>query len=228
MKNYVIATRVTAILSLISFFIAVIIQYFCCGVAKAEFWCNVCLGVFGSSLLTFITSIIGYFTDKRKTMESFLYSTYSLLHIIKQYDINWSLENKIDFYLNYLDTDKSIWDSQFGAIYFMFDINDKDFKYIFNNIYKPVLDFNQAISEHECHFRWHKSGSGSNTAVMKIFISELENVFIKRVNSEYSRDSGEQTFVVVIKNQLVNTVMAELNGRYYELMYNKRNERGDK
>jgi len=222
MKNYVIATRVTAILSLISFSIAVIIQYFCCGVAEAEFWCNVCLGVFGSSLLTFITSIIGYFADKRKAMESFLYSTYSLLHIIKQYDINWSLENKIDFYLNYLDIDKSIWDSQFGAIYFMFDYKDKNFKYIFNNIYKPVLDFNQAISEHEYHFRWHKSGSSSNTAVMKIFISELENLFIKRENSEYSRDSGEKTSVVVIKNQLVNSVLSELNGRYYELMYNKR------
>jgi hypothetical protein len=227
MKNYVIATRVTAILSLISFSIAVIIQYFCCGI-KAEFWCNVCLGIFGSSLLTFITSIIGYFTDKRKTMESFLYSTYSLLNIIKQYDINWSLENKIDFYLNYLNIDKSIWDSQFGAIYFMFDINDKNLKYIFNNIYKPIFDFNQAISKHEYHFRWHKDGSGSNAAVMEVFISELENLFIKRVNSEYSRNSGEKTSVVVIKNQLVNTVMEELNGRYYELMYNKRNERGDK
>ena len=96
MKNYVIATRVTASLSFISFFIAVIIQYFCCDVT-AEFWCNVCLGVFGSSLLTFITSIIGYFTDKRKTLESFLYSTYSLLHIIKQYDINWELEKRLIF-----------------------------------------------------------------------------------------------------------------------------------
>lgn len=227
MKNYVMATRVTASLSFISFFIAVIIQYFCCG-ATAEFWCNVCLGVFGSSLLTFITSIIGYFTDKKKTMESFLYSTYSLLHIIKQYDINWELEKKIDFYLNYLDVDKSIWDFQFGAIYFMFDVKDKNFKYIFNNIYKPVFDFNQAISKHEYHFRWHKDGSGSNTAVMERFVSELENLFIKRVNSEYSRDSGEQTSVIVIKNQLVNTVMAELNGRYYELMYNKGNERGNK
>ncbi len=227
MKNYVIATRVTASLSFISFFIAVIIQYFGCG-ATTEFWCNVCLGVFGSSLLTFITSIIGYFTDKRKTMESFLYSTYSLLHIIKQYDINWELEKKIDFYLNYLDIDKSIWDFQFGAIYFMFDINDKNFKYIFNNIYKPIFDFNQAISKHEYHFRWHKDGSGSNAAVMEVFIPELENLFIKRENSEYLRDSGEITSVVVIKNELVNTVMAELNGRYYELMYNKRNERGDK
>lgn len=221
MKNYVIATRVTSGLSIISFFATILIHYLCRG-AEADFWCNVCLAIFGSALLTFITSIIGYFTDKRNTLESFSYSTRSLLHFINQYDINWELEKKIDFYLSYVDVDKSLWDSQLGAIYFINDFHKEKFKYIYNSIYKPILNFNQAISKHEFLFRWHKDGSGKNDTVMAEFVSELEELFMQKISNEHLLDNGKTVCVTSIKNYLVSAVNSELNGKYYDLMYNKK------
>lgn len=221
MRNYVIASRMTAVLTTISFLAIILIHYLCCG-AEADFWCNVCLAIFGSALLTFITSIIGYFTEKRNTLESFAYSTRSLLHVINKYDVNWELEKKIDFFLDYVDIDKSLWDFQLGAIYFMNDFQKEKFKYIYSTIYKPILVLNQAANKHEFHFRLHKDGIGKNEAVMADFVSELEDMFIKKITNKHLIDGGEAICTTSIKNQLVSLILSELNGRYYDLMYNKK------
>lgn len=227
MKNYVIVVRITAILSFFSFFAIMYIHYYCCG-TEADFWCNVCLAIFGSALLTLISSFVGYFTDKETTLAGFSYSTRSLLHVINQYDVNWDLEKKIDFYLAYVDIDKSLWDSQLGMIYFMNDFHKDNFHYIYHSIYKPIIDFNQAVSKHEFHFRWYKDGSGRNDAVMRAFVSELEDLFIRRTTKEQLLDNGEKLCMSSINNCLVTTIVSELNGKYYNLMCNKRNERSER
>ena len=227
MKNYVIASRTTASLTIISFGFVVYIHYCCLG-TEADFWCNVLLAIFGSALLTLITSIIGYFTEKRNTLENFSYSTRSLLHVINKYDVNWELEKKIDFYLTYVDIDKSLWDSRLGAIYFMNDLRRKKFNYRYNNISKPLLDFNQTVCKHEFHFRWHKDGSGKNEVVMAKFVSELENMFIKRTINECLLGNEGPYKMTSIENQLVSNTLLELNGRYYKLMYHTRDKKGGK
>ena len=126
MKNYVIITRVTAVLSIISLFLAIIIYYLFSAVG-AEIWSDICLAIFGSALLTCITSIIGYIIEKRKALERFSMSTRYLLDIIYKYDVSWKAVSKIDFLLSYVDIDKSMWELQFNDIYFMNDFCKKKY-----------------------------------------------------------------------------------------------------
>ena len=227
MKNYVISTRITATLSGLSFIVALILHY---GFheEEAEFWCNVCLAAFGSGLLTFITSCIGYAAEKRRTLEGFSYSTRFLLHVLNKYDLNWNLEKKIDFFLDYADIDESTWDAQLGSIYFMFDPGREKFKYIYWKIYKPILDLNRKIAAHEFHFKWHKDGSGKNDAVMTTFVDEIEELFMEKLICKHTLEDGQEMQATTIQNKLVHTALEELNGKYYDIMYGKKHaERED-
>lgn len=221
MKNYVISTRITATLTCLSFVVALILHYWVHG-EEAEFWCNVCLAAFGSGLLTFITSCIGYAVEKRHTLEGFSYSTRFILRVLSKYDLNWDLEKKIDFFLDYADIDESTWDVQLGAIYFMFDPGKKKFKYIYRKIYKPILDLNWKIAAHEFHFKWHKDGSGKNNAVMTTFVAEIEKLFMEKRTSKHTLEDGQELQSTFVKNNLVDSILGELNGKYYDLMYGKK------
>ena len=65
----------TLVISIVSFFGAVTLNY----AMQEQFWCNVLLGVFGGAILTAITSIMGYFVERRKTLEQFYLETIKLL-----------------------------------------------------------------------------------------------------------------------------------------------------
>ena len=218
MKKHVISIKATAWLTGVSLVALLVIHNDCRG-READFWCNIFLAVFGSGLLTFITSCIGYSTEKVRTLEAFSYSTRSLLHIINKYDLDWDLERKINFFLEYSDVDKSLWDGQLGAICFLWDPDREQFTYIFEKIYKPILDLNQKIAEHEWHFRWHLDGSGKNDRVMMDFISEIEPLFMKKITKEYPMDDGRTMNMTSTQNVLVHSILEELNGRYYDIMY---------
>lgn len=226
MKNYVISARITAALTIISLAVTLIIHYGFHG-TEADFWCNVWLAVFGSGLLTFITSCVGYTTEKRRTLESFSYSTHSLLHVINKYDLNWNLEKKIDFFLDYADIDKSLWDAYLGAIYFMCDPGRKKSKYIYQNIYKPILDLNRKVGSHEAHFIWHKDGSGKNNVVMTDFVTKIEALFMEKAVSKHTLDDGKEFQTTSVQNKLVYTTLQELNGRYYDIMYGKKQSKSE-
>ena len=214
MRTYAICSRVTAILTVTSFAVILIFHYLCQGI-EFEFWSNIALAIFGSSILAFITSAIGYFAEKRNALEGFWSSTMTLLHYINKYELNWELEKKIDFYLKYIDIDKSSWDSNFGTIYFLIDFGRTDQNYIYEYIYSPINKFNQEVQNHEFHFRWHKDGSGKNDRVMKTFVSELENMFMEKI-------SVQNSFItVLIQNKLVKSILKELHGKYYYMIYHK-------
>lgn len=51
-----------------------------------------------------------------------------------------TLEEKIDFLLEYVDSDKIEWDSCLGDVDFLFDFGKKNFKYIFHSIYEPLME----------------------------------------------------------------------------------------
>lgn len=224
MRSYAKSVRTTAIITVVAFVITVSIHY-CFDGNEANFWCNVSLAIFGSGLLTCISSYIGYASEKRRVLEGFGYATRSLLHVINKYDKDWDVERKIDFYLEYEDVDKSYWDQQLGEIYFLFDSGNDSFNYIYQKIYKPLLDFNQAVSKHQFHFRYHKDGSGKNDAVMKKFVEELEELVIEQTITVHKLEDGQDFETTSIQNRLVYTILEELNGRFYSIMYNHKAER---
>lgn len=221
MRYYAKAFLITTVITIISFIFTLVIHYDSDG-KESDFWSNVCLSIFGSSLLTAISSLIGYRREKVKTLESFNYSTRAIISFLNKYDINWDDERKIDFFLDYDNIDKSLWDSQLGEIYFFVDRERENFLYVYNQIYKPILDLNHKISEHEFHFRWHKDGSGHNKVVMHKFIAEIEPLFIEKQTIVLDNTDGSNTSMTSTMNKLVSTLLDELNGRYYDLMYNKK------
>ena len=107
MKVYKNAIIATGIITLISFLASFIFNFY---TQVNSFWCNALLGIFGSSLLTLLTSTIGYRVERCKTFEGFSYATKEILHALNKYQVSWSLEEKIDFFLNYHDISKIEWD----------------------------------------------------------------------------------------------------------------------
>ena len=94
MKVYKNAIIATGIITLISFLASFIFNFY---TQVNSFWCNALLGIFGSSLLTLLTSTIGYRVERCKTFEGFSYATKEILHALNKYQVSWSLEEKIDF-----------------------------------------------------------------------------------------------------------------------------------
>ena len=104
----------------------------------------------------------------------------------------------------------------------MNDPQREKFIYIYQNIYKPIYDLNNKIAEHEWHFRWYQDGSGKNDKVMIDFISEIEPLFIEHIVKEYTMEDGKTMSIASTQNILVHSILEELNGRYYDIMYNRK------
>ena len=214
----------TGIVSLLSFCGCLILHYMYVS-REAQFWCNIALGIFGSSLLTLFSSIVGYRVERKRIFEKFYSYTNKILRQINQYQLNMSLEEKIDFLLKYIDADKIEWDSCLGDIDLLFDLRKKKFTYIYNAIYKPLWDLESAIRKHEWHFRWYKDGTGRKDEVMEQFISEIEPLILDK--QEYKVPLGENTdsymLATSVSNGIVEKVQNELKGQYYVLMYGRKN-----
>lgn len=137
------------------------------------------------------------------------------------------LEQKLHFYLNYYELDKSAWDIDFGEMDFFFERIHKNQKYIYDFIYKPILDFNSAISKHVWHFRWHLDGTGKNDIVMQKFLSELQDYLLVKTEEdipiEYNDDGEPISFChrTSITPKLVSNIEEELAGNYYKILHGK-------
>lgn len=229
MRVYKYLIWLTGILTLSSLLIAIIIN--CRYGTKYDFEENVCLAIFGSAALTVLSSTVTYYYEKRKTLESFLYNTLGLVKFLNKYQDNFNLEKKIQFYLDYHDIDKHMWDADYGNISFFFDIKSKNRKYIYNNIYMPINNFNNAVSKYVWNFRWHIDGSGKNDKVMKKYIEELETYLIKKTEEEVPVEYDENNVPISslkIENvvpKLTRDIYKELYGQYFTIMYGKKAEK---
>ena len=197
---------------------------------EAGFWCNILIGVFGSSLLALITATVGYRVERMRTLEDFYCQTKKLLHRLNKYQPNMSLDEKINFYLDYLDLDKFVWETSWGDISFFYDKNRDNYLYIRRTIYMPLIEVNNAIANHVWHFRLHKDGTVRNESVIENFIQEIEQLIIEKTESKQpSVDKAgnviEWVTVTAIQNKIVASIHDELSGKYYDLMYGKRNSK---
>lgn len=228
MRIYRNSIIITALLALTSFIGAF---YFSCDTSKNSFWCNLLLGIFGSGVVTFITSIIGYRVERRRTFEGFWYTTKQILKNLNIYQCEWSLEQKIDFFLTFYDIEIGEWNRYYGDFCLMFDITSKNQNYIFQKIFNPIQDIYQNINSHINHFRWHKDGSGYNTEVMEKYIQEIENLIIENTCIKYDVPNitgGSENYCKVTRNKIVENIEQELDGKYYRLMYGSRKVKNNK
>ncbi len=228
MRAYKKITIITGIVAVVSFVCCVLFHYAFKNNSEIDFWINVLLAVFGSALLTAISSLVTYFYEKRQTMEGFVYSTRRILKFLNRYQESWDLEDKIRFFLSYSDEPKDDWDMQMGKMDFFCERFHHHRNAIYTKIYMPILQFNQAVANHVWHFRWHMDGSGKNDAVMEKFVKELEDMLIsgstKKVPSVYD-DNGNATQYIQISSahsKLVKEVQTVLNYEFFDYMYGKK------
>jgi hypothetical protein len=230
MRAYKRLTIYSVLISVCSLMICFILHY-CFKGDEAAFWINVCLALFGSAVLSLFTSLIMYQHEKIKTLEGFVYHTRQILHILNKYQESMSLDDKINFYLDYNDFDKSIWDADYGNMDFFFEHIIGNRKYIYKKIYNPISTFNNAVSNRIWNFRWHLDGSGRNNAVMQQFVDELEKYLIDK--KEYEAPTKYDSSGNVIESckmlgtspKLETEISQELSRRYYVIMYGKRKAR---
>ena len=226
MKPYKRLTIICGFISLLSFAICLYLHYFC-SFDDADFWVNVCLAVLGSALLTLLSSLISYFHEKRMTLESFMYHCKQLLHVLNKYQDSMSLSEKMKFFLDYHDIDKSAWDASYGNMDFFFEGLTDSRKYIYEKIYHPILLFNQAVNQHVWHFRWYFDGSGKNDSVMEMFVTQLEQHLLYRseqsIPREYDSTGKATSFTEItsIESKLVREISQELNGKYFDILNGK-------
>ncbi|MDO4982934.1 MAG: hypothetical protein Q4E35_05190 [Eubacteriales bacterium] len=220
MKIYVKSIWFSLCLSIVSFSAALLLHYLNCG-KETEFWCNVALSVFGSGLLTLISSILSYRDTKIKTLERFKYYTKQIVHILNKYQQELTVDTKVNFFLDYADFDKTAWDAEFGNICFFTDFKKRDkIRYIYSSIYLPIQNVNNAVANHYYQFRCHKDGSVRNEYAMKTYINEIEPLIIKE--TEYKPDGENGDTIICTENELEKSVLTELNGYYYDLMHSKK------
>ncbi len=206
---------ITASFSVISIVIAIILNY---GVGE-EFWCNVCLGIFGSSLLTAVTSIVGYFVERRSVTEGFYTETLKLLKQLNKYRHDLTLDDKIDFYLLLSDYDITIWNMYIGKMDFF---NNSQRKYVYETIYNPLSEVKKMASFHAWHFRMYKNGIGRNEAVMQTFVNEIEPYILEITKHKVPTKDNKEFMATSIENKIVGEILAELDGQYYVMMYGKK------
>lgn len=227
MRVYKKITNITITISIVSFIIAFILKFFISCI-DTEFWVDVCLGIFSGAILTVLTSIVSYHYEKRKTLENFVYDTLRIIKFLNKYQNDFSLEQKVQFFIDYSDLDKYSLDSDFGNMAFFFDKITGNRKYIYDKIYCPILELNKAVEKHAWQFRLHVLGSGKNDKVMEVFIEEIEPYFMQKVEknipTEYNEDNVPISYCKVTNNskKLIEDVYKELYGHYYTIMYGKR------
>lgn len=217
--------KATGTITLVSFLGCLALHYLCVS-KEAEFWCNITLGIFGSSLLTLISSIVGYRVERKRVLEKFYYYTNKLLKQINQYQLNMNLEEKIDFLLEYADGDKIEWDSCLGDIDLVFDFGKETFSYIYNSIYRPLWELQMEVQKHYWNFKWHKDGSGKNDKVMEEFVVEIEPLILDKREYRVPIKENDNTVSCMtatsVSNKIVENINKELIGRYYKIMYGKK------
>lgn len=225
MRLYKKLTYFSGVVSAISFVVCLFLHYnFSCN--ESEFWVNVCLALFGSALLTTLSSIVSYFQERRSTLEGFSYHCKQILHILNKYQESMSLEEKMRFYLDYHDFDKTSFDVDYGNIDFFLERVTKDREYIYQKIYLPILNFNKAVNRHVWHFRWYFDGSGKNISVMEIFVNQLEHYLIYQEESELPATDVQHgntlEEMISTESRLVSEISNQLNTRYYDILYLKK------
>jgi uncharacterized membrane protein YeaQ/YmgE (transglycosylase-associated protein family) len=183
-----------------------------------SFLVNVLLGIFGSSVLTMLTSIVSYNQEKQQILENFWRYTLQLLSFLNRFTDCENLDDKVQFYIGYVDLDKTAWDMEYGRIDFFFDVQNRKRDYIYKNIYEPLHDFDAAIKKHESEFRGYLKGNNNNRTAITFFSDELESKLCEKIETTSLRGCKcTQT-----KPKLTVQVYQKLFGDYYSLMYGRK------
>lgn len=223
MKAYAKSIYITLPLTFISFIASMSFQFEVFSIDV--YWSNVLLGVFGSSLLTFITSAIGYSVERRKTLSNFYIHTMKQLDYLRKYILVYkeSTDKKVDFFMRYIEMDRVDFSSVFMDIYFLSDKfknnKNKNATYVCKKIYEPLNEFSSEVEKYGYSFAVNRSVGGHESKIINGCINHLEEKLICSESNEQPLINKKEIFVETIcNNKLVSDITEELNGHYQKLL----------
>lgn len=219
MRTNKYAILITGGITIGSLIIAIVFHHL-----RLEFIANIFSGVFASGVLAVILAVIGYFQDRRETLEKFYRYAQKAKSNINRYDNDGCIEETIDTILLMNEFDYGELGEAYRDMCFLFH-NKKLHDYIFNSIYRPILDISDLISEKSYHFKLHKKKMKRDSTdtwdieAMKSFINEIDQAIMSRTNKQILGEHGKIVNMSFSENKVVFAIRRELAGKYYDIMY---------
>lgn len=183
-----------------------------------EFATDIFINIFSGGLLSAAISIIGYFHERKRTLEDFWTHGHKVINNINRFEWDGDINRSMDIVLSMNDFDNSAFDSAFGNLSFLFH-DKKTRKYIYTKIYKPILDILNAIPRAAFHFKEYRKAVHGNSGVMQQFIEELDSLIMETKHSTFRHEDGTTTDCTARHNKIVSVIKDEFCGRYYKIMY---------
>ena len=208
-----ISICVTTLITISSLAIAIALNYFC-----FEFVANTVIGVFASGFLALILAIIGYFVERRKTLERFYTYAQKSASNFNRFENGGDLERSINSVLAMGQFDYVELDNAYGDIDFLF-FNKKSKTYIYDKIYYPIIKARHVITEKCFYFREYRKAIRGNTQVMRQFLQDIAEVLLSVTTKEGFNGMGKSMVMEFTHNKLVEDLRSELDGEFYKLMY---------
>jgi hypothetical protein len=190
-----------------------------------EYWSNLSAGIFASGVLTIMISIINYVMERRRTLEQFYSYAKKAAYMYNRFEGEGDLERSIDSILAINDFDYIELDDAYGDMCFLFR-DKKTRSYIYKNIYEPTLVLRQLIAEKCFHFKEYRKVVNGNSRVMRIFVNEVAEAMMEHEEMKSVNEYGVSVVIKSSRNKVVEQLLEELDGPYYEIMYPHTKKRG--
>lgn len=187
---------------------------------NVEFWANVFIGISSSGVLALFLSIIGYQIERKKALEEFYTCAIKTIANINKFEKNNDLQYTMDLVLKMNNFDYTDLDMSYGNIDFIF-ANNTHRKYIYEKIYKRIVDLKNIIAEKSFHFREYKKANNGNLEVVEYFINEIDKQIMER-QEEHVGLNGSVCEVKYYFNKFAKEIESELNEKYYKIMYGRK------
>lgn len=205
----------TCMLSASSLILSIVSNFCSCANSYLE---NLFIGVFASSILALLIAIINYRAERKKTLEKFYFYANKAIANFNRFENNGNLERSINSVLQMNQFDYIELDNAYGDISFIF-YDKKNRKYIYDKIYKPILDCRNLIAEKSFHFMEYKKATNGNSRAMQIFVNDIADILLIQKEQKMFNSYGVSTVIKTIHSKLSSQLHAELTGRYYKIMY---------
>jgi len=163
-------------------------------------------------------SVIGYFTERKRTLERFYSYAQKATSNFNRYENDGDVDRTIEVLLQMNQHDYLELDNAYGDIKFLF-FDKRNREYIYSAIYFPIQEVSGLIAEKAYHFKNYLRQTNGNRQVMKIFICEIDNKIMHRWEEKISEGDEHTVTISCIENKLVLALRKELSGRYFRIMY---------
>lgn len=207
MKANHYAIKIILTLTIISLCLAILGKV---GLAWNDFIINILLGIFGSSLVTLILSVINYFVERRKTLETFLICGRKVIKNFRKFPPHPEADEAVKAILEMSGFDYTDFDNTYSEISF---INGKALhKRIYNELYAPVVEMRSVISKAASDIE-----RCDNSKIWEKAVESVDVLFNQRTTVE----TEDGVSITQCERILISSLESNFEGFFYDCIYPK-------